>query len=140
VLKEFLQQDLPEDQLMDFLKEIAPVLLSLLNSPQVSFTLFETKEKVSKTKQATPAVQAATISLFRESVNTLHYMKDEFTDVTERAIQDVIPVWLEHMRQSLKQVDIGQAFAENPENAWQLLKVRYSIFKVRCRSLPAKPH
>ncbi|KAJ9105109.1 hypothetical protein QFC20_004396 [Naganishia adeliensis] len=116
VLKEFLQQDLPEEQLMDFLKEIAPVLLSLLNSPQ-----------------ATPAVQAATISLFRESVNTLHYMKDEFSEVTERAIQDVIPVWLEHMRKSLTQVDIGQAFAENPEHAWQLLKVRYSIFKTLTR-------
>lgn len=73
--------------------------------------------------------------MFRESVNTLHYMKDEFSEVTERAIQDVIPVWLEHMRKSLTQVDIGQAFAENPEHAWQLLKVRYSIFKVRSREL-----
>lgn len=42
VLKEFLQQDLPEEQLMDFLKEIAPVLLSLLSSPTVgSFHLFD---------------------------------------------------------------------------------------------------
>jgi hypothetical protein len=64
-------------------------------------------------------------------------MKDEFSEVTERAIQDVIPVWLEHMRKSLTQVDIGQAFAENPEHAWQLLKVRYSIFKVRSRDLPS---
>ncbi|KAI5452485.1 hypothetical protein NCC49_000648 [Naganishia albida] len=116
VLKEFLQQDLPEDQLMDFLKEIAPVLLSLLNNPQTA-----------------PAVQAATISLFRESVNTLHYLKDEFSEVTERAINDVIPVWLEHMRKSLTQIDIGQAFVENPEYAWQLLKVRYSIFKTLTR-------
>ncbi|KAJ9099923.1 hypothetical protein QFC21_003928 [Naganishia friedmannii] len=122
VLKEFLQQDLPEEQLMDFLKEIAPVLLSLLSSPTV-----------------TPAVQAATIGLFRESINTLHYMKDEFTDVTEAAIQDVIPVWLQHMRQLLNQVDVGEAFTQNPEHAWELLKVRYSIFKTLTRIAAAFP-
>jgi hypothetical protein len=60
-------------------------------------------------------------------------MKDEFTDVTEAAIQDVIPVWLQHMRQLLNQVDVGEAFAQNPEHAWELLKVRYSIFKVGIR-------
>jgi hypothetical protein len=81
-------------------------------------------------KQTTPAVQSATFILFRESVNTLHYLKDEYSEETERAIQEVFPIWLSHMRQSLVQIDIGKAFTENPEKAWQLLKVRYSIFKV----------
>jgi hypothetical protein len=36
VLKEFCQQDLPEEQLMGFLREIAPVLIALLNRPEVS--------------------------------------------------------------------------------------------------------
>ena len=50
--------------------------------------------------------------------------------MTELAIQEVFPIWLNRMRRSLVEVDIGQAFAENPENAWPLLKVRYAIFKV----------
>lgn len=36
VLKEFCAQDLPEEQLMGFLKEIAPVLIALLSRPEVS--------------------------------------------------------------------------------------------------------
>lgn len=89
---------------------------------------------ISDAEQTSPAVQAATFNLFRESVNTLHYLKDEYSEMTELAIQEVFPIWIDHMRQSLVKVDIGAAFAEYPQKAWQLLRVKYSIFKVRvCR-------
>jgi hypothetical protein len=46
VLKEFCQQDLPEEQLMGFLREIAPVLIALLNRPEVSPADREAKSKL----------------------------------------------------------------------------------------------
>jgi hypothetical protein len=46
VLKQFCQQDLPEEQLMGFLREIAPVLIALLNRPEVSPADRETKSKL----------------------------------------------------------------------------------------------
>lgn len=50
VLKEFCQQDLPEDQLMGFLREIAPVLIALLNRPEVSLEENQAKQSLTSNR------------------------------------------------------------------------------------------
>ncbi|KAF8899297.1 armadillo-type protein [Infundibulicybe gibba] len=110
VFTEFIKSDLTEDQILPVLRELLPVLLAILGSPEAH----------------TAPTRARTVSVFRQCITALFMVKDQHPQAVKEAIASVLPVWLEAFKVLLN-MDPQQDVA-NTGN-WDGLTVRTQIFK-----------
>ncbi|KAF8079173.1 armadillo-type protein [Lyophyllum atratum] len=110
VLTEFIKSDLTEDQILPVLRQLLPVLLTILGSAE---------------SHSAPT-RARTVSVFRQCVTALFMVKDQHPQATKEAVASVLPVWLEAFKVLLK-LDPKQDVT-NTDN-WDGLAVRIQIFK-----------
>ncbi|EAU92368.2 hypothetical protein CC1G_00587 [Coprinopsis cinerea okayama7 len=109
VFTEFVQTDLTEDQILPVLRQLLPVLLSILGSSEHS-----------------APTRARTVSVFRQCVTALFMVKDQYTDAVNEATTSILPVWLEAFKVLLNIDDLqGLVGAAN----WDSILVRIEIFK-----------
>ncbi|KAF9260865.1 ARM repeat-containing protein [Marasmius fiardii PR-910] len=111
VFTEFINNDLTEDQILPVLRDLLPVLLSILGS----------------TETQTPLTRSRSISVFRQCVISLFMVKDQHPQAVKEAIASVLPVWLEAFKVLLN-IDPKQDLSENTK--WEGLAVRIQLFKV----------
>ncbi|KDR85511.1 hypothetical protein GALMADRAFT_52743 [Galerina marginata CBS 339.88] len=109
VFTEFIKSDLTEDQILPVLRELLPVLLRILGSPEYS-----------------APTRARTVSVFRQCVTALFMVKDQHPQAVKEAIASVLPVWLEAFKVLLN-IDPLQDVSNNSN--WDGLTVRIQIFK-----------
>ncbi|KAJ6502647.1 armadillo-type protein [Mycena vulgaris] len=110
VFTEFIKSDLTEDQILPVLRDLLPVLLSILGAPEVH----------------APLTRARTVSVFRQCVTALYMVKGQHPQAVKEAIATILPIWLEAFKVLLStdpQVDIANA------QDWDALAVRIQVFK-----------
>ncbi|KAK7063933.1 ARM repeat-containing protein [Favolaschia claudopus] len=110
VFTEFIKSDLTEDQILPVLRDLLPVLLSILGAPEVH----------------SPLTRARTVSVFRQCVAALYMVKGQHPQAVKEAIASILPVWLEAFKVLLS--TDPQADIANAQN-WDALAVRIQIFK-----------
>ncbi|KZP10073.1 ARM repeat-containing protein, partial [Athelia psychrophila] len=110
VLTEFIKSDLTEDQILPVLRDLLPVLLSILGA----------------TEQHTALTRARTISVFRQCVAALFMVKDQHPQSVKEATASLLPVWLEAFKVLLNH-DAQRDVANNDN--WDGLAIRIQIFK-----------
>ncbi|KAG1747560.1 armadillo-type protein, partial [Suillus lakei] len=110
VFTEFIKSDLTEDQILPVLRQLLPVLLTILGS----------------TEQHTPLTRARTVSVFRQCVTALYMVKDQHPQAVKEAIATILPVWLEAFKVLLNLDPLKDV--SNQDN-WDGLAVRIQIFK-----------
>ncbi|KAH6916745.1 armadillo-type protein [Coprinopsis sp. MPI-PUGE-AT-0042] len=109
VFTEFIHSDLTEDQILPVLRQLLPVLLTILGS----------------TEHSAPT-RARTVAVFRQCVTALYMVKDQYTDAVNEATTSILPVWLEAFKVLLNVDEFqGMIGASN----WDNLLVRIQIFK-----------
>ncbi|KAL4070440.1 armadillo-type protein [Scleroderma citrinum] len=82
VFTEFIKSDLTDDQILPVLRQLLPVLLSILGAPE----------------QHTPLTRARTVSVFRQCVTALYMVKDQHPQAVKEATSSILPVWLDAFR------------------------------------------
>ncbi|KAI0325407.1 ARM repeat-containing protein [Cubamyces sp. BRFM 1775] len=110
VFTEFIKSDLTEDQILPVLRQLLPVLLNILGAPE----------------QHSALTRSRTISVFRQCVESLYMVKDQYPEAVKEATATVLPVWLDAFK-TLLNVD-PRADVENTPN-WDGLAIRVQIFK-----------
>ncbi|CDO77258.1 hypothetical protein BN946_scf184753.g8 [Trametes cinnabarina] len=110
VFTEFIKSDLSEDQLLPVLRQLLPVLLNILGEPD----------------QHSALSRARTISVFRQCVESLYMVKDQYPDAVKEATATVLPVWLSAFQTLLNVAP--RSDVENTPN-WDGLAIRIQIFK-----------
>lgn len=110
VLAEFVRSDIMEEQLLDLLRESMPVLLSVLRSPQTTFS-----------------TRTHCVKIFRTSSKTLYSMKDEHQAVVTQAMETVLPAWISALGEVL-QKDLNDELSR--DSNWDGINMRNEIFKV----------
>ncbi|KAJ7161233.1 armadillo-type protein [Mycena crocata] len=110
VFTEFIKSDLTEDQILPVLRDLLPVLLTILGAPEVH----------------APLTRARTVSVFRQCVTALYMVKGQHPQAVKEAIATILPIWLEAFKVLLStdpQADIANA------QDWDTLAVRIQVFK-----------
>ncbi|KAF9011181.1 armadillo-type protein [Cyathus striatus] len=110
VFTEFIKSDLTEDQILPVLRQLLPVLLSILGSAETH----------------SAPTRARTVSVFRQCVTALFMVKDQHPQAVKEAIASVLPVWLEAFKVLL---DMDPSNDVSNANNWDGLLVRIQIFK-----------
>ncbi|KDQ62857.1 hypothetical protein JAAARDRAFT_146629 [Jaapia argillacea MUCL 33604] len=108
VFTEFIKSDLTEDQILPVLRQLLPVLLSILGSTE-----------------HTPLTRSRTISVFRQCVTALFMVKDQHPQAVKEATASVLPVWLEAFKVLLN-IDPQQDVSNGN---WDGLSIRIQIFR-----------
>ncbi|KAH8992921.1 ARM repeat-containing protein, partial [Lactarius akahatsu] len=109
VFTEFVRTDLTEDQLLPVMRELLPVLMSVLSA----------------TEQHTPLTRSRTISVFRQCVEALYMVKDQHPQAAKEAVANVLPVWLDAFSVLLNLDPQQDVSGEH----WDGLEIRVQIFK-----------
>ncbi|KAI0673956.1 ARM repeat-containing protein [Trametes maxima] len=110
VFTEFIKSDLTEDQLLPVLRQLLPVLLNILGAPE----------------QHSALTRSRTISVFRQCVESLYMVKDQYPDAVKEAVATVLPVWLDAFK-TLLNVDPRSDVESKPN--WDGLAIRVQVFK-----------
>ncbi|RDX47886.1 ARM repeat-containing protein [Lentinus brumalis] len=110
VFTEFIKSDLTEDQILPVLRQLLPVLLNILGAPE----------------QHSALTRSRTISVFRQCVESLYMVKDQYPDAVKEATATVLPVWLDAFK-TLLNVD-PRSDVDNTPN-WDGLAIRIQVFK-----------
>ncbi|KAL4067241.1 armadillo-type protein [Scleroderma yunnanense] len=110
VFTEFIKSDLTDDQILPVLRQLLPVLLSILGAPE----------------QHTPLTRARTVSVFRQCVTALYMVKDQHPQAVKEATSSILPVWLDAFRVLLN-LDPVQDISN--QHNWDGLTVRIQVFK-----------
>ncbi|KAL5519373.1 hypothetical protein ACEPAH_1056 [Sanghuangporus vaninii] len=109
VLNEFIKSDLTEDQILPLLRELLPVLLSILGSTQ-----------------HTPLTRARAVSVFRQCIATLYMVKEQHPQAVKEATGSILPVWIDAFKVLLNvspESDVANV------QSWDALAIRIEIFK-----------
>ncbi|KAI0756104.1 ARM repeat-containing protein [Daedaleopsis nitida] len=110
VFTEFIKSDLTEDQILPVLRQLLPVLLNILGAPD----------------QHSALTRSRTIAVFRQCIESLYMVKDQYPDAVKEATGTVLPVWLEAFK-TLLNVN-PRSDVENTPN-WDGLAIRIEIYK-----------
>ncbi|KAI0281277.1 ARM repeat-containing protein [Russula aff. rugulosa BPL654] len=111
VFTEFVRTDLTEDQLLPVMRELLPVLISILSANE----------------QHSPLTRSRTISVFRQCIEALYMVKDQHPQAAKEAAGNVLPSWLD-------------AFKDVSGEHWDGLEIRYQISRCAPRFfLPPNP-
>ncbi|TFY66382.1 hypothetical protein EVG20_g4698, partial [Dentipellis fragilis] len=109
VFTEFIRTELTEDQILPILRELLPVLLSILGANE----------------QHTPLTRSRTIAVFRQCVEALYMVKDLHPQAVKEASASVLPVWLDAFKVLLDldpRQDVSGA-------SWDGLAIRIQVFR-----------
>ena len=110
LLSEFVQSELAEDQMLPVLRQLLPILLSILGNPTAHSHL----------------TRARAIAVFRQCVTALNMVRKEYPDAVKEALTTVLPEWIQAFQVLLSQdplADVANA------SDWDPLAVRIQIFK-----------
>ncbi|KAF7307222.1 ARM repeat-containing protein [Mycena indigotica] len=110
VFTEFIKSDLTEDQILPVLRDLLPVLLSILGAPEVH----------------TAATRSRTVSVFNQCVTSLYMVKGQHPQAVKEAIASILPIWLEAFKVLLS-ANVQQDIVNRPD--WDGLAVRIQVFK-----------
>jgi importin-9 len=110
VFSEFVKDDLTEDQMFPVLRELLPVLMTILGSPQ----------------QHSPLTRARAISVFRQCLSALYMVKEQHPKGVKEAIDAVLPQWIDAFIVLLDQ-DLTEEVVSG--NNWDALLVCMQVFK-----------
>ncbi|KAL0575020.1 hypothetical protein V5O48_006949 [Marasmius crinis-equi] len=110
VFTEFINNDLTEDQILPVLRDLLPVLLSILGA----------------TETQTPLTRSRSIAVFRQCVISLYMVKEQHPQAVKEAVGSVLPVWLEAFKVLL---NIDPKRDVSNENNWEGLAVRNQVLK-----------
>ncbi|KAG6896763.1 hypothetical protein C0992_006277, partial [Termitomyces sp. T32_za158] len=110
VFTDFIKGDLTEDQILPVLRQLLPVLLTILGSKDIYSAL----------------TRARTISVFRQCVTALFMVKDQHPQATKEAASTILPVWLEAF-QVLLNIDPKSEVTDTSN--WDGLAIRVQVFK-----------
>ncbi|KAI5824132.1 ARM repeat-containing protein [Schizophyllum commune Tattone D] len=109
VFAEFIKADLSEDQILPILRELLPVLLTILGG----------------TEQYGAITRARTVSVFQQCVEALFMVKDQHPQAVKEATTSILPVWLEAFRVLLN-IDPRR---DLNKSEWDGLLIRIQIYK-----------
>ncbi|KAI0253279.1 ARM repeat-containing protein [Lactifluus subvellereus] len=109
VFTEFVRTDLTEDQLLPVMRELLPVLISILSANE----------------QHSPLTRSRTIVVFRQCVEALYMVKDQHPQGAKEAAGNVLPAWLDAFKILL---DLDPQQDVSGEH-WDGLEIRIQIFK-----------
>ena len=110
LLSEFVQNELAEDQMLPVLRQLLPILLTILGNPTIHSHL----------------TRARAISVFRQCVTALNMVRKEYPDAVKEALTTVLPEWIQAFQVLLAQdplADVANA------SDWDPLAIRIQIFK-----------
>ncbi|KAJ7070709.1 ARM repeat-containing protein [Mycena amicta] len=110
VFTEFIKSDLTEDQILPVLRDLLPVLLTILGAPEVHTAL----------------TRARTVSVFNQCVTSLYMVKGQHPQAVKEAIASILPIWLEAFKVLLS-TDPQADIVNRPD--WDGLAVRIQVFK-----------
>ena len=110
VFSEFVKDDLTEDQILPVLRQLLPVLMTVLGSPQ----------------QHSPLTRARAISVFRQCLSALYMVKEQHPKVIKEAVDAVLPHWIDAFKVLLERDPVEDIVSENN---WDALLVRVQVFK-----------
>ncbi|CAE6414438.1 unnamed protein product [Rhizoctonia solani] len=110
VMAEFVRSDVTEDQILPILRQLLPVLMSILGDP---------------TKHAA-LTRARTISVFRQCVEALYMVKEQHPSAVAEATTSVLPTWLNAF-EVLLAID-PQLDASSNDN-WDGFGVRTEVYR-----------
>jgi hypothetical protein len=114
VLSDFIRNELSEDQLLPVLRQLLPLLLTVL-SPQ------------SASEQHHSALtRARAVAIFRQCVTALDMVRKEYPEATAEATSSILPQWLSAMHNLLSTPP--SADVADPNN-WDPLAIRIQIFR-----------
>ena len=138
VLTEFVRIDLTEDQLLPVMRELLPVLISILTANEVkSFRFSCDPSRIMSAyirfQQHSPLTRSRTISVFRQCVEALYMVKDQHPQAAKEAAANVLPSWLDTFKVLL---DLDPEQDISGEH-WDGLEIRIQIFKVRIVLFPS---
>ena len=110
VFTEFVKDDLTEDQILPVLRQLLPVLMTILGNPQKHSAL----------------TRARAISVFRQCLSALYMVKEQHPKAIKEAVDTVLPQWINAFKVLL---DCDPAEDVLSENDWDGLLVRMQVFK-----------
>lgn len=110
VFTEFIKDDLTEDQILPVLRQLLPVLMTILGDPE----------------RHSPLTRARSISVFRQCLSALYMVKEQHPHTIKEAIDAVLPQWIAAFKVLL---DRDPAQEARNENDWDALLVRMQVFK-----------
>ena len=128
VFTEFIKSDLTEDQILPVLRQLLPVLLNILGAPEVGPTvLIDASPNEPVCQHHSALTRARTLSVFRQCVESLYMVKDQYPEAVKEATATVLPVWLDAFK-TLLNAD-PRSDVENTPN-WDGLAIRIQVLKV----------
>ena len=110
VFTEFIKDDLTEDQILPVLRQLLPVLISVLGNPQ----------------QHSALTRARAISVFQQCLSALYMVKEQHPKAIKEAVDAVLPQWIDVFKVLLER-DPAEDIAS--ESNWDALLVRIQVFK-----------
>lgn len=127
VLNEFIKADLTEDQILPVLRQLLPVLLTILGSTQVCLMHRRSRVLWLTGRQYSALTRARAVSVFRQCVSTLFMVRDQHPHAVKEATGSILPVWIEAFKVLLNAP--AQQDVQAIDN-WDGLTIRMEIFKV----------
>lgn len=113
VLSDFIRNELAEDQLLPVLRQLLPLLLTIL-APQAG------------SEQHSPLTRARAVAIFRQCMTALDMVRKEHPDAVAEAVSTVLPQWLSTFHALLSTPP--SADVTDPSN-WDAISIRIQIFR-----------
>lgn len=110
LFSEFVQNELAEDQILPVLRQLLPILLSILCNPATHSHL----------------TRARAIAVFRQCVTALNMVRKEYPDAVKEALTTVLPEWIQAFQVLLAQDPLADV---TNASDWDPLAIRIQIFK-----------
>ncbi|KAG8780119.1 hypothetical protein FRC20_008445 [Serendipita sp. 405] len=114
VLSDFIRNELSEDQLLPILRQLHPLLLSVL------------AQQGGQEQQHSPLTRARAVGIFRQCVTALDMVRKEHPEAVAEAISSVLPQWLAAMHTLLSTPP--SADVSDPTN-WDAISVRIQVLR-----------
>ncbi|KAG8901625.1 hypothetical protein FRB99_005185 [Tulasnella sp. 403] len=111
VFAELTKSELSEEQLLPVLRQLLPVLLKILGSPE----------------HHSPLTRARVLGVFNGALEMLFMVKEQHKGAVKEATEDILPSWLTALKVLL---DIDPRTDVASEESWDGLAVRLQIFKI----------
>ncbi|KDN45921.1 ARM repeat-containing protein [Tilletiaria anomala UBC 951] len=130
-LSDFVKAELDENQLMSVAKEILPSLEAILVDEQ----------------NHTPHVRARALLLFRQLLEVLYMVREQYPEAAKQGVDSLLPSWLNALQALLmpSEAEIfslrGKGVPEDEfERAWEGLAIRYEALKTLSLASHFKSH
>lgn len=115
VLSDFIRNELSEDQLLPILRQLLPLLLTILSPSSTA-----------DQQPHSALTRARAVAIFRQCVTALDMVRKEYPDAVAEAVSSVLPQWLAAMYTLLSTPP--SADVADPTN-WDPLAIRIQVFR-----------